>query len=393
MIRKFEDKVRITGIGQSRIGRRLGVDPVGLAIDACIAAMADAGLERADIDGLSSHPGPLTLNGYSGAGIADVERVLRVRPRWFNSGHEFGGQTGALVEAALAVAAGLARHVLVFRCTWESTAQQRQTPAAHGESATAGIEGDFQWMVPFGAFSPANWIALYANLHMHRYGTTREQLGAIAINARANAGRNPAAIFRDPLTMEDYLSARMISTPFGLYDCDVPCDGAVAVIVSAADAARDTRKRPVRIEAVGTRLVEPWSWNNGGLDQLVLARGAAQSLWKRTDLKPADVDVAELYDGFTFNCLSWLELLGFCPIGEGGRFVEGGSRIALDGELPLNTHGGQLSAGRLQGYTFLHEACVQLRGEGGNRQVESAEVAIVSTGGGAPGGAILLTRD
>ncbi|MFD2780560.1 thiolase family protein [Novosphingobium pokkalii] len=184
--------------------------------------------------------------------------------------------------------------------------------------------------------------------------------------------------------MEDYLSARMISTPFGLYDCDVPCDGAVAVIVSAADAARDTRKRPVRIEAVGTRLVEPWSWNNGGLDQLVLARGAAQSLWKRTDLKPADVDVAELYDGFTFNCLSWLELLGFCPIGEGGRFVEGGSRIALDGELPLNTHGGQLSAGRLQGYTFLHEACVQLRGEGGNRQVESAEVAIVSTGAARP---------
>ncbi|MFD2780561.1 hypothetical protein ACFS32_04815 [Novosphingobium pokkalii] len=132
MIRKFEDKVRITGIGQSRIGRRLGVDPVGLAIDACIAAMADAGLERADIDGLSSHPGPLTLNGYSGAGIADVERVLRVRPRWFNSGHEFGGQTGALVEAALAVAAGLARHVLVFRCTWNPPRSSAKLPPPMG---------------------------------------------------------------------------------------------------------------------------------------------------------------------------------------------------------------------------------------------------------------------
>lgn len=390
MIDKFEDKVRITGIGQSRIGRRLGVNPVGLAIDACLAAMADAGLERGDIDGLSCHPGPLTLNGYSGAGIADVERVLRVHPRWFNSGHEFAGQTGALVEAAMAVAAGLARHVIVFRCTWESTAQQRQT--ADSGHAPA-IADEFQWMVPFGAFSAANWIGMYANLHMRRYGTTREQLGAIAVNARANAALNPSAIYRDPITLDDYLSARMISTPFGLYDCDVPCDGAVAVIVSAADAARDTRSPPLRIEAFGTRIVEPLSWDNGSLDQLVLTRGPAQSLWERTDLKPADVDVAELYDGFTFNCLSWLETLGFCPIGEGGRFVEGGSRIALDGELPLNTHGGQLSGGRLQGYTFLHEACVQLRGEGGARQVRDAQVAIVSTGGGAPGGAILLTRD
>jgi len=390
---KFENSVRITGIGQSHIGRRLGRSPVGLAVDACLAAMEDAGLDRSEIDGLSSHPGPLTLDGYSGAGIADVERVLRVKPRWFNSGHEFSGQSGALVQAMMAVASGLARHVIVFRCTWESTAQQREAASRSEGSGSSAIAGEFQWSIPFGAFSAANWIGLYANLHMKRYGTTREQLGAIAINARANAAHNPSAIYRDPITMDDYLSARMISTPFGLYDCDVPCDGAVAFIVSAAETARDMRRPAVRVEAVGTRLVEPWTWDNGALDQLVLARGAAQSLWERTDLKPADVDVAELYDGFTFNCLSWLELLGFCPIGEGGRFVEGGRRIALDGELPLNTHGGQLSGGRLQGYTFLHEACVQLRGEGGGRQVSNAQVAVVSTGGGAPGGAILLARD
>lgn len=392
MIEKFESKVRITGIGQSQIGRRLGANPIGLAVDACLAAMADAGLERSEIDGLSCHPGPLTRDGYSGGGIADVERVLQVHPRWFNSGHEFAGHTGALVEAAMAVAAGLARHVIVWRCTWESSAQQRQTTNPHS-SPSPEIAGDFQWMIPFGAFSAANWIAPYANLHMHRYGTTREQLGAIAINARANAAHNPAAIYRDPISMDDYLSARMISTPLGLYDCDVPCDGATAVIVSEAAAARDTRGHSVRIEACGTQLVERVSWDNGVLDQMPLARGAAQSMWQRTDLKPADVDVAELYDGFTFNCLSWLELLGFCAIGEGGAFVEGGKRIALDGELPLNTHGGQLSAGRLQGFGFLHEACVQLRGEGGARQVRDAQVAVVTTGGGAPGGALLLTRD
>lgn len=389
---KFEDKVRITGIGQSRIGRRLGRHPVGLAVDACLAAMEDAGLERKDVDGLACHFGPLTLDGYSGAGIQDVDNILRVRPRWFNSGREFAGHTGAVVEAALAVAGGLARHVLVFRSTWESTARMPARLGSDGERPAA-IAGDFQWQIPFGAFSAANWIGLLANRHMERHGTTREQLGAIAINARANAVLNPNAIYREPLTMDDYLSARIISTPFGLYDCDVPCDGATALVISAVDAARDTRKRPLRIEAVGTRITERWGWDNGSLDQLVMIRGAAESLWERTDLKPKDVDVAQLYDGFTFNCLSWLELLGFCPEGEGGRFVEGGARIARDGELPLNTHGGQLSAGRLQGYSFLHEACVQLWGEGGARQVPNEpQVAAVSAGGGAPGGCMLLTR-
>ena len=388
MMDKFENKVRITGIGMSQVGRRLGRNPVGLAVDACLAAIQDAGLERRHIDGLSSHGASLTRNGYSGAGVKDVEDVLQVHPRWFNSGLEMPGHTGALVQAMLAVAAGLARHVLVYRCTWESTAKMRP------EAASAPLSPDFEWLVPFGAFSAANWIAQYATEHMRRYGTTREQLGAIAINARANAMLNPAAIYRDALTMDEYLSARMVSTPFGLYDCDVPCDGATAFVISAADAARDTRRpNPIRIEAVGTQTLERWTWDNAALDRLPLIQGAARSLWERTDLKPADVDVGLIYDGFTFNCLSWIEQLGFCPVGEGGRFVEGGTRIARDGELPLNTHGGQLSAGRLQGFSFAHEACVQLWGEGGERQVSNnPQVAIATSGGGAAGGAILFTR-
>ena len=394
MMDKFESKVRITGIGMSEVGRRLNRDPVGLAVDACLAAIRDAGLERSDIDGLSSHPGPLQLDGYTGAGVQDVEKVLQVHPRWFNSGSEMSGHTGSVVQAMLAVAAGLARHVIVFRCTWETTAQLWEAQGM-GPNRPLKIVDDYQFSVPFGAFSAANWIAMYATRHMHRYGTTREQLGAIAINARANAMHNPYAIYRKPLTMEDYLGARMISTPFGLFDCDTPCDGAVAIVVSAADAARDTRRpNPLRVEAVGTQLAEKWSWDNGTLEHLPLVRGAAKMLWERTDLKPADVDVAEIYDGFTFNALTWLELLGFCPEGEGGRFVEGGGRIARNGELPMNTHGGQLSGGRLQGFSFLHEACVQLWGEGGERQVlNDPQVAVVTSGGGAAGGAILLSTD
>jgi acetyl-CoA acetyltransferase len=213
------------------------------------------------------------------------------------------------------------------------------------------------------------------------------------VNARANAARNPLAVYRQPLTMDEYLAARPVSTPFGLYDCDVPCDGAVAVVVSARDAAPDAARPAVLVDAVGTAISDRLSWDQGTLSHEPQVIGPATHLWTRTELGPADVDVAQLYDGFTFNCLSWLEALGFCAIGEGGPFVEGGARIALDGELPLNTGGGQLSAGRLHGFGLIHEAILQVRGEAGDRQVPGVEVALVTTGGGTPGGCALLTVD
>ena len=390
---KFERRVCITGVGVSDVGRRLMRDPLGLTIDACLAAIEDAGLRREDIDGLASYPGATPGHGISGASVSEVEEVLRVHPKWFTSGLEQSGQTGAVATSALAVASGLCRHVLVFRTVWEST---HQALLREGKLRPPGgaPSGDMQWRLPYGAASAANWIAMLASRHFHEYGTTREQLGAIALNGRANAAKNPLAVYTDPLTMDDYLNARMISTPFGLYDCDVPCDGSVAVIVSSVEAAGDTRRPdPVRLEAVGCQMTERVSWDQNELTHEPLLEGASRSLWERTDLSPADVDVAEIYDGFSFNCLCWLERLGFCEIGEGGPFVEGGKRIALDGELPLNTHGGQLSAGRLHGYGFLHEACLQLWGEAGERQVQGdPQVALVATGGGAPGGTLLLTR-
>ena len=194
------------------------------------------------------------------------------------------------------------------------------------------------------------------------------------------------------MTIDDYLGARMITTPFGLFDCDVPCDGSVALVVSAVDTAYDRPHPPVLVEAVGTQMAERMSWDQGTLLHEPMVDGPSAHLWQRTDLVPADVDVALLYDGFSFNALSWLEGLGFCGRGEGAAYVEGGHRIALGGELPLNPHGGQLSAGRLHGYGFLHEAVVQLRGHGGGRQVADAEVAVASTGGGHPGGTFLFTR-
>ena len=210
-----------------------------------------------------------------------------------------------------------------------------------------------------------------ANQYLHRYGAPREMLGLIALNGRANAARNPAAIYRDPMTMDDYLSARPITTPFGLYDCDVPCDGSVAIVVSDASVAGDLPRPAVRIEAVGTQIIERISWDQGTITHEPQVLGQAAHLWTRSGLGPADVDVALLYDGFTFNAISWLEALGFCGLGEASDWLDGGRRIALDGELPLNPHGGQLSEGRLHGFGFLYEAVLQLRGDAGERQVRT----------------------
>jgi acetyl-CoA acetyltransferase len=158
------------------------------------------------------------------------------------------------------------------------------------------------------------------------------------------------------MTMDDYLSARPITSPFGLYDCDVPCDGSIAVIVSDASVADDLPHPAVRIEAVGTQILERVSWDQGTLTHEPQVIGQAAHLWTRTNLRPSEVDLALVYDGFTFNAISWLEGLGFCGFGEAYDWLDGGRRIALDGELPVNPHGGQLSEGRTHGFGFMYEA-------------------------------------
>lgn len=390
---KFESRVAITGIGLSEVGRRLGRDPMSLAVDACRAAVADAGLAMGDIDGLSTYPGGGAKDGgHSEGGIYPVAEALGIAPTWFCGTMETPGQSGAVVNAMLAVASGLCRHVLCYRTVWETTSIAWGNRQNTGVGGGARISGEMEWRLPYGAMSAGNWIALMASHYFHRYGATREQLGWIPVTERAGAAHNPVAIYQEPMTIDDYLDARMITTPFGLFDCDVPCDGSTALVVSAADAAYDGPHRPVLVEAVGTQMRERMSWDQGTLLHEPMVDGPSAHLWSRTDLKPADVDVALLYDGFSFNALSWLEGLGFCGRGEGAAFVEGGTRIARDGEIPLNPHGGQLSAGRLHGYGFLHEAVTQLRGHGGGRQVDNAEVAVVSTGGGHPGGAFLFVQ-
>jgi len=382
------------GVGMSQVGRGLGRDPMDLTVEACLRAIEDAGLTRDDIDGISTYPGELGgPASFAGPGTPAVQDALRLAVNWHGGGPEGPAQMGAIINAIMAVSTGLARNVLVYRTVTEATGKQ----GGEGGGATAaaspkGVGGWLSWLLPYAAYSAANWAALYASRHMHEYGTTREQLGALAVNARANAAKNPNAIYTDAMSLDDYLDVRMISTPLCLYDCDAPTDGSTAFVISHRDTAGDLPNPAVHVNAVGTGLYGRPSWDQWEDLTTMAARDAATSLWARTDLAPADVDVAQLYDGFSIINLVWLEALGFCERGEGGPFIEGGGRIALDGELPLNTGGGQLSGGRLHGFGLVHEAVLQLRGQADGRQVTDPEVAIVANGGGNLAGAMLLTR-
>ncbi len=395
----IERRACITGVGQSEIGRRLFRDPLELTLDACLAAIEHAGLTVNDIDGLSTYPGPMgTPPGFSGAGAYEVIDALRLKAGWYGSGIETSGQLGSVINACLAVGSGLANHVLCFRSVWEGSAQGDKGRAAvtpgFGGGGSFKASGYTEWFLPFSAPSAAVWIAMFAQRHFHQHGITREQMAWIPLNARRNAELNPNAIYRTPMTMDDYLSVRMISEPFCLYDCDVPCDGATAVIVSRRELAKDMPNAPLRVEAVGTGIDGRTGWDQFDDLSKMANRFAGKRIWDRTDLKPSDVQMAQLYDGFSWLTMSWLEALGLCEEGGSGAFIDGGKNIARDGKLPLNTHGGQLSAGRLHGYGFLHEGATQMWGQAGDRQIATApEIGVIAAGGGNTCGCLLLVRE
>ena len=380
----------ITGIGMSEVGVRLTRSPLGLTLDAVREAIADAGLTLDQIDGVATYPGKMsTFLGFSPVSADDVIEILGLNTRWHIGAAEATAQLGAIAEAAMAVKAGLARHVLCFRTVYEAAALARPDEFPPMERRK-DVSGNSQWVSPFGAFSAANWTAHFAMRHMKRYGLTREQLAQVALNDHANAARNTRAIVRKPLTMDEYMAARMISSPFCLYDCDRFTDASTVLIVSAGDALGEVKTTPIRI-AASAGSVERYSWDQA---EWASAYPTGRDLWKNTDYTAKDVDTVQFYDGFAFQPITWLEGLGFCDVGEGGQFLEGGKRIALDGELPMNTGGGQLGWGRLHGFGFAYEAVVQLRGEGGERQIAGdPKVAVATSGGGPMAAALLLAKD
>lgn len=390
MTAQYERRSVISGVGISAVGRRLGRSELDLTVEACRAAIGDAGLSAAEIDGIVAWPGEAPAPpGFAGPSAWRTLDALGLSVSWHSACGEGPGQLAAVMTAAMAVGAGLCRHVLVYRTVAETSGQPEE--ASHPADA-GGVTGALQWLRPFGSLSPVHWVALMAQRYLHDYGATREQIAWLPVTIRAHAARSPHAVYRAPITVQDYLAARMIASPLGLYDCDVPVDGSVAVIVSTAGALADI-PRPVTILAAGSAMARGRSyWDQFSHATDMAAHDAARHMWSRTDLKPADVDVAQVYDGFSFTALAWLEALGFCGPGEAAGFVAGGTRIRIGGELPLNTGGGQLSGGRLGGFGLLYEACLQVRRQAEARQVPGAQVAVVGTGAGPLGGCLLLGR-
>jgi acetyl-CoA acetyltransferase len=385
----------ISGVGMSPVGRRLGLTEMDLTVRSITAAIADAGLTPEDIDGLVTYPAGgrgTAFGGFGGPGPTSVQDALGLNLNWYSGSSDGAAQLQAVVNACMAVATGLAKHVVVYRTVTEATGQALS--GRRGMPDMPVVEGEMQYMLPFGALSATCFLAPLAMHHLHKFGLTRQKLGQIALVSRENSHLTPYALMRGrPLTMDDYLSARMISSPLCLFDCDIPADASTAVVISHVDTAADCPHVPVHINALGAASTGRPSWDQWEDLDTFTGRGPAAQMWSRTDLKPSDVDSGHIYDGFSIITALWIEALGFCGTGEVGDFLEGGGRISRSGELPINTNGGQLSGGRLHGFSHLHEAVVQLRGDGGDRQLpKQPDVSVVTNGAGSTVGCVLLTR-
>jgi acetyl-CoA acetyltransferase len=391
-------KVAIAGIGFSEISRR-PQKPLGvLAVDACRAAIADAGLAAGQIDGLATYP----ESPFAGAGNRDGEDIVSVNwvmnhlalapdLKWYAQ-IETGMIASPIIEAANALIAGACEYVLVWRALHRPLAR---AGAGTGRGGPPRAAGDAQFLAPYGAGSIVQTHAFAWQRYMHRYGATREALAALALNSRRNANLNPRAFFfKEPMTRENYFNARWIAEPLCLFDCDVPVDGCVALIITTAERARDLPHPPAYIAGYGQNTASRRALLYYTLDDY-MACGAslANKLWNSAGLGPQDMDAAQLYDGFNPSTLYWLEAAGFCAEGEGAEFVRDG-RIALEGELPLNTFGGSLSEGRMHGMGHIAEAVRQVTDRADQRQIPGASAVCAIDG--SPmlrGSGIVVTRE
>ncbi|HVW41421.1 MAG TPA: thiolase family protein [Amycolatopsis sp.] len=378
-------EVCVTGIGISRLGKDTGLTEGQLAVEAARRALADAHLQATDVDGLAMFPyRGSPPSAFSGPDLSHVQRALGINSlRWAQSTTVENGQLGAVVAAVTALLAGLCDHALVYRAHKRQT--RRYLP--HTTDVSLAYDED-AFTIPYGAGGGSARGALWAARHMHVYGTTQEDFGRVCVNARAHAATNERAVWREPITLDQYLDSRWICTPLKVLDCDYPIDGATALIFSRAGVAGGTRK-PVLVDSVGAGPGPSLSWSGWVEKSEMASRYAAESMWSHTSLTPADVDVAELYDGFSYFTLCWLEDLGLVAKGQAGQFFRAGGG-PLGSKLPVNTDGGQLGMGRLHGFGKVAEAVAQLRGEAVN-QVDGAEVAVATAGGG-PGCVSLLLR-
>ena len=390
------NRVAVAGYAQSDICRQFDRPLGAVAVDTARRAIADAGLRVDQVDGfvasslLPSAGGHAVVDGISTVSPHWLAQHLGANPRYAAGFQGYGQLPGSVAMAVHAITSGAADHVLVHR------ALHNPTGSYHGNTM-AEAKGQQQWTMPQGFFGPLAMIGLAANEYLQRYGATRAALAAVVVEARKNGARVPWSFWRDrPLTVDEYLAAPLVSDPVGRFDCDIPVDGVAAFVLTSAERARDLPHPPVYIAGLAsgqpTRARLPLHWP---LDDIVeVGQETARRLWAGAGLGPADVDLPQLYDGFSPFVWMWLEVLGFCPVGEAHRFVLDGGIDSDDPEaLPVLSGGGALGNGRMHGVPQMLECYLQLSGRAGPRQRPDIHAGLACHSSPHYGGAVLYTGE
>ncbi len=378
----LRERGAITGVGETAYSRQSGRSVLSLQLEASLKAIEDAGLKPSDIDGVIPYAsGVVSEDFISNLGLPDL-RFSAVTPLG-------GASCVAAVQCAIAaIAAGICNHILIP--VGRNGASQSRIGARVQQIPQFRLVGEFE--MPLGAIAPAQLYAPMARRHMELYGTTSRQLGEIAVSTRANAIRNGNAIMTKPISIEEHQASRMISDPLRLLDCSLESDGACAVVVSSAERARDAPKPPVVVMGIAEGHPDSPSviTQRPDMTRLGIAKAAPRA-FAMAGVTHDDIDVAEIYDCFTYIVLCQIEDLGFCKKGDGGPFVESGA-IRLEGKLPVNTHGGLLSQAHMVGMNHVVELVRQLRGEAGRAQVPAAEIGLVTGYGDMGDGSVAIMR-
>ena len=379
-----QNKVAIVGYGQTEVQRK-STRPLGsLQIEAVDKAIEDAGLTRADIDGVSTYPvlpgrRPPPRRWTPRGHLRLRRRAPGDQVRWLNNFDQSNGQVGAsLIHAANAVAAGAADCVVVPRAL-------HNPGGSYHFADELAADGPRQWTFPYGQVGAPADIAFTFSEYMQRYGASKEEIGTLVVQVRKNVQRIPQAYWHGaPITLDDYMQARVVADPVSILDCDIPLDVAAAFVVTSAERARDLPHKPVYVagfvQVHQSRAAEQRGYGRRYLtldERMESGLQSGKILWEMSGLKPSQVDVPQLYDGFSILTLLWLETLGFCPVGEAHSFIQDGA-IDAGGSFPLLSGGGNLGNGRAHGIAHIRECYLQLSGRAGERQLEKATVGISS---------------
>ena len=387
----FAGKTAIAGIGATEFSKSSGRSELRLAIEACMAALDDAGVAPEQVRGMSTFTmenNPET-DLMRSLGIPELTHFSRI--------HYGGGAPCATVQyAAMAVAEGVAEYVLCYRAFNERSGRRFGAGVQDRPAGATTEEVAYAWTTPYGLLTPASWIAMFATRIMHEHGVTSEDFGRVAVTDRAHAATNPAAhFFGRPITLEEHQSSRWIVEPLHLLDCCQETDGGQALLVTSLERARDLRQAPAVLNAAAQGMADDQqmmrSYFRESLVDLPEMATCARQLWETSGLGPDDIQTAVLYDHFTPFVLPQLEEFGFCKRGEAKDFLRGGE-INLDGRLPVNTHGGQLGEAYLHGMNGIAEGVRQVRGTSVN-QIADVEHVLVTGGTGVPTSALIVGVD